>query len=153
MKYLAVVLVYAVLLGAAEKKEVKPVPSSITITVGDLLDLAISGALNKLVQQELPVALAFHINETIDAISPHIQQALKARDGIYTDDNSVKVPDHPGERTIKPEKADDIKAKFDALITEKVTVIMSPLDLEVDTPGIKLSARDVKALTPLLKKK
>lgn len=150
MRFVVLVLLSIPLVFGSDKK--KEESSTVTISVGQLLELTTTGTLNKISNQDLPVAGAFKVSEIMDALTPHIQRALKARSSLYTDETSTAVPDKPGARVLKPEKVEEVRVKLESLMSQTVKVVMPLLSLDDDMPGIKISAHDIKALEPILKK-
>ena len=121
------------------------------MTVGQLWSIAATGVLDKLAAADLPIAAAFRLHGIIDALSPHIQRAVKVKATAFTDDNSTA--DSNGNRFPKAGKMDELQKTLEPLAAEKVTIIVEPIVVEDDLPGVKLNANDIGALGPLIKQK
>lgn len=137
---------------APAKEEVKAVQApTVTVTVGQLIEIANGNVLAKLADQDLPVLTAYRLSRLIAVVAPELTRALKAKTDLFTDANSVPVPNIPGTRSIKPEFMSAFEKSYTPLMAEKVVIAVSPLTLETDLAGVRMSAHDITSLGQLLK--
>lgn len=123
----------------------------LTITVGQLINIGQSTVLANLSSQQFPAVTAFRLHRLIETLKPDVDRALKARSDLFTKENSVEMKDGPaGSRTIKPDSLAAFQTSLEALAQEKVVLLITPLSIDADLAGAKLSAKDIDDLGPLL---
>lgn len=155
MKKIITLIVFASSMAAATPEKTataqKPGPTNITVTAGQLLDLARGEAWGKLLKYEVPVGGAeyWRLHRIREIVQPEIDRVAKAWLALFTDENSIV--DASGQRQIKPDKATDLQKRYDSLRAERVELPVTPLDLDPEsTPGLKLNMADVDNLGPLV---
>lgn len=135
---------------AAETHEVTAdAAGTVKLTVAQLIALGQSDTFAKLSNQDFPAVTAFRIKRLIDAVTPEITRATKARLDLFTDKNSDLK--ESGVRIIKADKMEEFLKQQTPLMAEVVTITAAPLSMENDLTGAKFSARDIEALGPLLR--
>lgn len=129
----------------------------VQLTVGQLIVLASTPTLGQLMNEKLPVNMAFRLFRIVDVLKPEMERANKARADLFNEENSTASmgPDGKpnGGRIVKPEKQADVQKKLELLIKEKIDIAVTPLVIEEDLPGVKLSAADIDNLGPLITEK
>src|SRR6185312_4724017 len=129
---------------APESKPATQQAITITVTVGDLIAMQTSGALQKLASQDFPAVVAYRINRLMAALRPEIAQALQAQAKLFTEENSEAVKGSDGARTIKPDHLAAYLEQMKPLLAEKVKLAVAPLNFQTDLAGAKLSASDIE---------
>jgi hypothetical protein len=118
----------------------------IRVSVKELLLAYESGALGKLMQQDIPVAGTWKLARLIRRIDSEYKDASAAKLKLFTDEMSSEVS--PGVRTIKPDRIEEFNTN--PLFSKVIEIDADQLTWE-DLAGAKLSAADLINLGPLVR--